>query len=74
MTDLTEGSQNRTYVRMVTTYKLTMTPPDGPTTVRTGLTRDEAMWALTDLMYGTFDDEQAERLATGDERVAALAA
>ena len=58
----------------MTTYKLTLTPPDGPTTVRIGLTRDEALWALTDLMYGTFDDEQAERLATSDERVAALAA
>lgn len=60
----------------MTTYKLTTTDAhDGPKVEKTGLTREQAMWALTDLMYGAWEDEhpRAERDARV-ERIAALAA
>ena len=58
------------------TWKLTMTPPEGPRTVATGLSREQTMAALTDLMYGTWD-EPADAATVADragERVEALAA
>jgi hypothetical protein len=56
-----------------------MTPQDGaPQTVQHNLTREQAMFALTDLMYGTWDDEspaaEREQRVERVERVAALAA
>ena len=58
------------------TWKLKMTPADGPATEKRGLTREQAMWALTDLMYGTFDDVADEDVrqatpAPAPERLAA---
>ena len=56
----------------VTTWTLTSTPPDGPKTVAHGLSREQALWALTDLMYGTFEDDDATAVAErADERLAA---
>ena len=43
----------------VTTWTLKTNPTDGPARVTRGLTREQALWALTDLMYGTYDDEAA---------------
>ena len=40
----------------MTTWKLKLTPPDGPITEKTGLTREQTLEALSDLMYGTYDD------------------
>lgn len=40
----------------MTTWKLKLTPPDGPVTEKTGLTREQTLEALTDLVYGTYDD------------------
>jgi hypothetical protein len=40
----------------MTTWKLKLTPPDGPVTEKTGLTREQTLAALTGLMYGTYDD------------------
>jgi hypothetical protein len=60
---------------LVTTYRLTTTLPGGEPAVRTGLTREQAMWALTDLMYGTWDEDAQDAPAARDgERVTALAA
>jgi hypothetical protein len=40
----------------MTTWKLKLTPPEGPITEKTGLTREQALSALSDLMYGTYED------------------
>lgn len=40
----------------MTTWKLKLTPPEGPVTEKTGLTREQTLEALADLMYGTYDD------------------
>lgn len=49
----------------MTTWKLKLTPPEGPVTEKTGLTREQALVALADLVYGTAEDfapaERAER-------------
>jgi hypothetical protein len=66
-------SSEPTFVVLMTRYTLTMTPPDGPRTVRRGLDRDQALWALTDLMYGETPGEGAEPLQVDEtpERLAA---
>lgn len=43
----------------MTTWKLKLTPPDGPVTEKTGLTREQTLEALTDLVYGACDDFDA---------------
>ena len=40
----------------MTTWKLKLTPPEGPITEKTGLTREQTLSALADLMYGTYED------------------
>jgi hypothetical protein len=50
----------------MTTYKLKLTPADGPVTEKTGLSYEQALGALTDLMHGTLDDESG--IAERDER------
>ena len=61
----------------MTTWKLKLTPPEGPITEKTGLTREQTLVALADLMYGTFEDvaPAAEaRIERREEPVVALAA
>lgn len=56
----------------MTTWKLKLTPPEGPVTEKTGLTREQTLEALAHLMYGTYDDfaapapaaEQRDELVT----------
>ena len=48
---------------MMITWKLKLTPPDGPVTEKTGLTEEQAMFALAELMYGSFDDDAAPAAA-----------
>ena len=49
----------------MTTWKLKLTPPEGPETEKTGLSREQALVALSDLVYGRTADvvpaEAAER-------------
>jgi hypothetical protein len=60
-------------IRMTTTYTLTLTPPDGPKSKHHGLSREQALWALTDLMYGDALDtgEKLDRDARHEEPLAA---
>ena len=62
----------RTYVRRrMTTYTLKMTPPDAPATIRRGLTREQTLWALAELMYG-FERPEADE-ERREERLRAAA-
>ena len=56
----------------MTTWTLKLTPPEGPVTERTGLSRDQMLVALADLMYGTFEDV-AEPAAAAERREPAMA-
>jgi hypothetical protein len=61
----------------MTTWKLKLTPPGGPITEKTGLSREQTLEALADLMYGTFDDDvatAAPSARTGERELAPLAA
>ena len=40
----------------MTTWKLKRPPLEGPITEKTGLSREQTLAALADLMYGTFED------------------
>ena len=53
----------------MTTWKLTLTPPDGPVTEKTGLTQEQALVALTDLVYGTTEDFAPAQADRTDELV-----
>ena len=52
----------------MTTWKLKLTPPEGPVTEKTGLTREQTLEALADLMYGTYDDFAAPAAAPAEQR------
>ena len=41
---------------VMTTWKLKMTPKNGPVTERRGLSEEETLAALAELMYGSFDE------------------
>ena len=58
----------------MTTWKLKLTPPEGPVTEKTGLTHDQTLVALADLMYGRFDDVAEAPAETPREDIAPLAA
>jgi hypothetical protein len=58
----------------MTTWKLTLTPPEGPITQKTGLTHDETLVALADLMYGRFDDVAETPAEAPREEITPLAA
>jgi hypothetical protein len=53
----------------MTTWKLTLTPPDGPVTEKTGLTREQTLVALADLVYGTTEDFLPAETTARDELV-----
>lgn len=40
----------------MTTWTLKLTPPEGPETEKTGLSNQQALAALSDLMYGRSED------------------
>ena len=40
----------------MTTWKLKLTPQEGPVTEKTGLSQEQTLIALSDLMYGTAED------------------
>ena len=56
----------------MTTWKLKLTPPEGPVTEKTGLTEEQALVALADLMYGRTADFAADDAAAPAEREQAL--
>lgn len=60
----------------MTTYTLTLTPENGPRTEQHGLTREQALWALTDLMYGgdTYGETSERRTEPTDAHEGRLAA
>jgi hypothetical protein len=57
----------------MTTYTLKLTPPGGPVTEKHGLSRDQTLRALADIMYGNFEDVVPAAVAA-QEAPAALAA
>ena len=58
----------------MTTWKLKLTPPEGPITEKTGLTKQQTLVALADLMYGRFDDVAETSEIAPREEIAPLAA
>ena len=50
----------------MTTWTLKLTPPEGPETETTGLSREQALGALSDLMYGRAGDVVPAAPAEGD--------
>ena len=58
----------------MTTWKLTLTPPDGPVTEKTGLTREQTLVALADLVYGTTADFAPAEIPERRDDVVPLAA
>jgi hypothetical protein len=50
----------------MTTYTLKMTPPDAPPTTRRGLSREEALWAIAELVYG-FEEPRSEDAAAEEQ-------
>jgi hypothetical protein len=52
----------------MTTWKLKLTPPEGPVTEKTGLTTEQALVALADLMYGTAEDFAAAPVPAAEQR------
>lgn len=60
----------------MTTYTLKTTPAaGGPVTETKGLTREQTLWALTDLIYGTFEDfsDAPQAIERRDEALAIAA-
>jgi hypothetical protein len=56
----------------MTTWTLKLTPPEGPETEKTGLSREQALAALSDLMYGRTEDFVPAEAASPAERDQAL--
>ena len=52
----------------MTTWKLKLTPPEGPNTETTGLSQEQMMSALSDLMYGTYEDFADQEAAPAERR------
>ena len=60
----------------MTTWKLKLTPPEGPVTEKTGLTTEQTLVALADLVDGASEDfvPAADARAERHEEPVALAA
>ena len=56
----------------MTTWKLKLTPPGGPITEKSGLTEEQALVVLANLMYGRSEDFVAAGAAAPAEREQAL--